>query len=277
MSTENKVTENKVTKNKPAENKPTKQSVLKRMYEMRTQGIELTRRALSKVDANIYVNAEEVFGKWVTAKKEFYKYEKEIKKKNKLKAKKNAAKTQKPAPVVAEEPPVETILFEVPPVLEEQINILEVETPKDVKNNSKEGILNEEFAEEKTSYTALELNCFKKVDSLLTENDIESLNSGNITESLIENIKNTDIFFYNLIHEIFGDDEEFLTRYKNYYIKNNVNISEDTLIDAISEGIQNGDIVVADSFREKFGVEYDAMVERYGSPQDALVSLLKTS
>lgn len=257
--------------------KAAQQAILKKLYEVHNQGYDLTRKALAKLDANIYIAAEEAFdGKWLDAKRAFYKYEKEMRKLEKEKARKEAAAKKKKSTKTKDA--ISTINnadkqidndvnnFNSSEVQEELI--LDSDAEKDVSTENNINLENK-------NYTKLELTTFEKIDTLLSDEEQNSFDVGVVPEGFIEDLKAKDRLFYIMAISIFGDDNTLANEYLNYYIRVNVNVSDEGMIDAISEGLHNGDIVVADSFKDNFGIVYDAMIHKYGSLEDAITALLK--
>lgn len=275
--------------------KASQQAILKKLYEVHNQGYDLTRKALAKLDANIYIAAEEAFdGKWLDAKRAFYKYEKEMKQLEKEKARKEAAakkkKTAKTKDIVktinndevkSNEDTSKNIINFAPVVTSEVQEELSMEPDLDTEMNistESNNIVNMSTVNnDNKNYTELQLAAFQKIDTLLSDEEQNSFDVGVVPEGFIEDLKSKDRLFYAMAINIFGNENELINEYTNYYIKTNVNVSDEGMIDAISEGILNGDIVVVDSFKDKFGTVYDAMINKYGSLEDALVALLKAN
>ena len=275
--------------------KASQQAILKKLYEVHNQGYDLTRKALAKLDANIYIAAEEAFdGKWLDAKRAFYKYEKEMKKLEREKARKEAAakkkKTAKTKDIVktinndevkSNEDNSKNIINFAPVVTSEVQEELSMEPDLDTEMNistESNNIVNMSTVNnDNKNYTELQLAAFQKIDTLLSDEEQNSFDVGVVPEGFIEDLKSKDRLFYAMAINIFGNENELINEYTNYYIKTNVNVSDEGMIDAISEGIHNGDIVVVDSFKDKFGTVYDAMINKYGSLEDALVALLKAN
>lgn len=257
--------------------KAAQQAILKKLYEVHNQGYDLTRKALAKLDANIYIAAEEAFdGKWLDAKRAFYKYEKEMKKLEKEKARKEVAAKKKKSTKTkdaistinnADKQIDKDVINSTSSEVQEEL-ILDSDAEKDVSTENNINLENK-------NYTKLQLIAFEKIDTLLSDEEQSSFDAGVVPEGFIEDLKTKDKLFYTMAISIFGDENTLVNEYLNYYTKAHVDVSDKGMVYAISEGIHNGDIVVADSFKDKFGTVYDAMIHKYGSLEDALTAILK--
>lgn len=247
------------------ENRMTKDELIKKMYDIRKEGFELTRKSLSKIDANIYTNAEDIFGSWVAAKKEFYEYERQLKKKERAeraaknknksnrKPKSEPVETNKPIDVSSEDIEVTNEVATqdriLEPANESLSNEIEVTVANTTNNQSNSDV-----------YSELEKSIFKNIDNALTERDKECITSG--------------IVPHNVIELLSGFKEDFISKYIKYFMANN-SLSKDAILNIVKENISVQDISLNDSAKAKFEHINKNILEKFNSIEHAIVELIK--
>lgn len=248
------------------ENRMTKDELIKKMYDIRKEGFELTRKSLSKIDANIYTNAEDIFGSWVAAKKEFYEYERQLKKKERAeRAAKNKNKSNRKSKTEKVEKSDEDNVLESANETNNEIVAQDtlLEPTTETTSTQTELPVNDTVSNNISDtdvYSELEKSIFKNIDNALTETDKESISNG--------------IVPHNVIQLLSGFKEDFISKYIKYFMANN-SLSKDAILNIVKENISVQDISLNDSAKAKFEHINKNILEKFNSIEHAIVELIK--